>query len=302
MHIASQIETTSTALHALLVGIVDYAGLFPPASLPMKTAVSNYAAYRQSHHAWMLSRFITPVSRLAEFETDARAFANESKPWQLSALMGTDFTSDAKVIEQFNARHTAFRIDTAEAKVSSVAELETLATISSPTLTLYAELPLTADLETLITAATVKKLRVKIRTGGVTETAFPSAADIARFFYLAAQHGVPFKATAGLHHPIRNRYRLTYDAAPPYGMMFGFLNVFCAGVFAHAGMTQPDLIQVLNEQHPDAFHLSPDGLAWRTFNVSLAQIRNAREEFATSFGSCSFEEPVDDLKTLNLLA
>jgi hypothetical protein len=302
MQTVSATETTSSALHALLVGIVDYAGLFPPASLPMKTAVSNYAAYRQSHHAWMLSRFITPVARLTEFETDACAFANESKPWQLSALMGTDFTSDAKVIEQFNARHTTFHIDTAEAKVSSVAELETLTTVSSPTLTLYAELPLTADLETLIIAAAANKLRIKIRTGGVTETAFPSAADIARFFYLAAQHDVPFKATAGLHHPIRNRYRLTYDATPPYGMMFGFLNVFCAAVFARAGMTEPDLIQVLNEQNPDAFHLTKEGLAWQGFNVSLAQIRKAREQFATSFGSCSFEEPVDDLKSLNLLA
>ena len=74
--------------------------------------------------------------------------------------------------------------------------------------------------------------RAKVRTGGVTEGAFPASHALARFIQSCADAGVPFKATAGLHHPLRGEYRLTYEPGSPHGMMFGFLNVFLAAAFA----------------------------------------------------------------------
>ena len=47
---------TPPALHALVSSIIDYAGLFPPARLPLDTAIGNYARYRTEPEAWMLAR------------------------------------------------------------------------------------------------------------------------------------------------------------------------------------------------------------------------------------------------------
>ena len=57
----------ATPLRSLLTGLVDYAGLFPPAELAMAQAVEKYASYRKGAHTWMLGRFVLPVPRLEEF-------------------------------------------------------------------------------------------------------------------------------------------------------------------------------------------------------------------------------------------
>ena len=50
-------------------GLIDYAGLFPPAALAMDDAVGRYARPTGAgRDAWMLGRFIVPASRLGEFE------------------------------------------------------------------------------------------------------------------------------------------------------------------------------------------------------------------------------------------
>src|SRR5262245_38924762 len=54
------------ALRALLGGIIDYAGLFPPAQLPLEEAIRNYARYRTEPESWMLGRFVIPATRLKE--------------------------------------------------------------------------------------------------------------------------------------------------------------------------------------------------------------------------------------------
>src|SRR5881394_2271455 len=46
--------------------MIDYAGLFPPASLNLAQAFNNYIMYLDSNHKWMLSRFIIPAKKLGE--------------------------------------------------------------------------------------------------------------------------------------------------------------------------------------------------------------------------------------------
>ena len=55
-----------------------------------------------------------------------------------------------------------------------------------------------------------------------------SGADVVRFIRRCIEADVRFKATAGLHHPLRAEFPLTYDAGAPVGAMFGYLNVFLA--------------------------------------------------------------------------
>jgi hypothetical protein len=124
---------------------------------------------------------------------------------------------------------------------------------------------------------------------------------LARFIQACADAGVPFKATAGLHHPLRGKYRLTYEAGSPHGMMFGFLNVFLAAALARTGLTARELAMLLEESDATAFAFTESGASWRGRNVSRTEISAVRHHVALSFGSCSFREPVDDLRSLGLL-
>jgi hypothetical protein len=141
----------------------------------------------------------------------------------------------------------------------------------------------------------------KVRTGGFTPDAVPTPGEIADFLCKAAARRVPFKATAGLHHPIRADHPLTYAADSPHAIMHGFINVFVAAAFAWHGIDRASVIGVLHECDPETFEFFDDWLTWRGRSLGTAEIAAARRDFAHSFGSCSFEEPVGDLKALGWL-
>src|SRR5512133_2350561 len=212
------------SLRALLTGRIDYAGLFPPAALPMADAVANFAAYRESADAWALARFVLPVVRLEEFEAVAARHLRGA-PWRLSVLAQL---TDADAIRTFNGRMAGrAHIDTVESHAATVEDVEALAPLASLATT-YVELAVDEDPAPLVAAVAATGLRAKLRMGGVTAASFPLASEVVRFLEACAQHRVMLKATAGLHHPLRGEYALTYDAHSARATMFGFLNVFLA--------------------------------------------------------------------------
>lgn len=137
--------------------------------------------------------------------------------------------------------------------------------------------------------------RAKIRTGGITPDAFPAVDDVAEFLRACKARGVAFKATAGLHHPLRCVKPLTYEPNAPTGTMHGFLNVFLAA----AMLDRAD--EILAENDPRAFTFDDEKVTWRGHSVTTDDLTILRRDFATSFGSCSFEEPINDLKELGWL-
>jgi hypothetical protein len=288
-----------TSLRTLLAGAVDYAGLFPPAQLDMESAVRNFAAYRAGEHAWALGRFIVPASRLAEFE---RVLVNTSKGegWCVSALAGSFLDEGVAAVFGFNKRQRAI-VDTLELKASTVEEVHAAARTVPSLLTGYVEIPLEPDPSLLVAAIGKSGLRAKARTGGITADAFPASAALARFIRACVAANVPFKATAGLHHPLRATYRLTYEPNSPTGMMYGFLNIFVAAAVALKNGNADDVVGALEELSPTAFQFSNSEILWRTYRVDIAGITSLRSERVISFGSCSFTEPIEDLKTLNVL-
>jgi hypothetical protein len=137
--------------------------------------------------------------------------------------------------------------------------------------------------------------RAKIRTGGITADAFPAVDNVAGFLRACKAAGVAFKATAGLHHPLRCVKPLTYEPNAPTGTMHGFLNVFlAAAMLDHAE-------EILAERDAHAFTFDDDQATWRGHSVTTEELATMRREFAISFGSCSFEEPINDLKELGWL-
>jgi hypothetical protein len=247
------------SLRALLFNLIDYAGLYPPAALPLHDVAEKYAAYRSSPYSRMLNRVVLPAAKLAE--------ASVGEGWRITLLVDSEPGPLPPQVEML------------ETKLPH--------RLSLPT---YCEAPLD-----LIVSAFAK-----VRTGGLTPEAIPSPQTIADFLRHAAQRRMPFKATAGLHHPIRSLRPLTYAPDSPRAVMHGFINVFAAAAFAWHG--EDELLEdVLKEEDPRAFVFTDDELRWRGRRLSCSQIQIARAEFAHSFGSCSFEEPVADLREIGYL-
>ena len=234
---------------ALLSGLIDYAGLFPPAALSMEEAVRNYARYREGEHAWMLGKFVVSEARAHEVPAEFP-----------KSVLGVD---EVKADGEF----ASFRPKTF-IEITDVGLIPELAKHG---------------------------LSAKIRTGGLTPEAIPHLDRIATFIHVCAMHGVPFKATAGLHHPVRCVRALTYEPDSPRATMHGFINVFMAAAFPHQAE------RVLAEEDPKAFRFEDDAAWWRDHAVTTEHLEDVRREFAISFGSCSFEEPIADLQELGWL-
>ncbi len=297
----------SPVVRALMTRAVDYAGLFPPARLDMADAVRAYAEYRASPDAWALGRFVVPASRLEEFEDSAAAFlpTSAAASWALSALLSADIELDAASVDAFNERHRdcrrgAVHVDTVELRAAQPDEVRRAEPYVGGRFDTFVEIPVHDDPAPLVDAIAAIGAKAKIRTGGVTPDAFPGARHVVRFIRACLDRGVSFKATAGLHHPIRAEYRLTYDAGAPRGTMYGFLNVFLAAAFMRRGLDDADALALLDERDPAAFAFTDEEVRWHGHAVSLSDVHAAREEIV-SFGSCSFREPVDELQGLGLL-
>ena len=288
------------ALRTLLHETIDYAGLFPPAALDMPAAVANYAAYRVGPDAWALGRFVLPAARLGEFERAADALLTPGDRWRLSVLLGPELDADAARVRDVSRRHGArgtAAVDTVELRAADATAIARAAAIIPEGAIAYVELPVAGDVRALVRAVGRAGLRAKVRTGGVTADAVPSSGELVVFLEACVAAGVPFKATAGLHHPLRGAYRLTYEPASPTGTMFGFLNVFLAAALLAAGGSRAEAQALLEESDPAALHVDDDALVWRAHRFTAPQLAAARGHIV-SFGSCSFTEPVEELREM----
>jgi hypothetical protein len=289
-----------SVIHALVNGMIDYAGLFPPTSLEMPAAVRNYAEYANGDDSWALGRFIVPLDRLPEF-TDAfnEVCCDErEKAWLLSVLGSSDPDSNGSRIAAFT--QGAVLIDTLELKASDPQEAEQLLSRVSLGLTSYLEFAPEAASE-MLPVLDQYGARAKIRMGGLTPDAYPSPATVTRFLFECADAQVPFKATAGLHHPVSGTYHLTYAPDSPSHRMYGFVNVFLAAALAHLGKEEEAVMATLEEESPSSFKFSNGSVRWHGNELTLGQVGTMRRDFAIDFGSCSFSDPIEELKVLRWL-
>ena len=307
----------SRPIKNLLTGLIDYAGLFPPSKLPMDPAVTEFARQRRSREAFILSRFIVPAAKLEEFEralagvpevTDAEPedltdqSGVVSGPWRLSVLVGGDMDAARAKIDAFNRRNVGLaEADAIETKPASASDIVHTAAAFDGIEAFY-ELAYDRDPAPLMEVVAEHGGRVKIRTGGVTEDAFPEVSQVADFLFAARAAGLAFKATAGLHHPLRGEYRLTYEEGCPSGTMHGFLNLFLAAAFVHQGeLGIMDVKELLGERSAGVLDFSSAGVSWRGHRLAADELAATRRDFALSYGSCSVQEPVEEMHALRLL-
>lgn len=304
------------SLHTLLEGLIDYAGLFPPAGLPMDKAVENYARYAMGEHASALGRFICPVSRLEEFSRAAaplmpgtyatsgyREMA-DAPAWRLSAIIDAPLDECMVKVDAFNEHHEKEEngkagIETIELKVDDADAIDEALDLLPKDITPYFEIATGRDPRGCIAALAGESAGAKIRCGGVTPSAIPPIEAVAGFIAACALANVPFKATAGLHHPVRAEQALTYDAHPPRAVMHGFVNVFLAAAFLFdRALDESAARALLAENDPKAFAFTDTHARWRERTIGIDALAKARSHLALGYGSCSFEEPISDLQAL----
>lgn len=306
---------------AMLEGLIDYAGLFPPASLELEAAVAGYRAARSGPHAWVLGRFLCPTSRIEELAAVLTATMKSGEaPWSVGAVFDEAPGAASLHAAVFHrhmdpaARVTAAEIRTppeaadgrsvAEA-VDLLAPLAAAAAAVAPEVRPFLEVATTEQWVRGFPAAvgaiarlretTLLRIGAKLRTGGVTADAFPSPEQVALFITASVAAGVAFKATAGLHHPVRH-----HDPGLDV-MRHGFLNLLAATAMAVRGASDTEVIAAVAETEPAAFSAGPTGLRWRDERISAGTLRAVRVDAFPAYGSCSFDEPVDDLVALGIL-
>jgi hypothetical protein len=214
-------------------------------------------------------------------------------PWPVT-VVAPDAAAATGVIR--GADVGAIKIESVEVKAKTATEVAMIGRAVDRTREVYIELPLDQSLDAMLDAVVAAKLSAKVRTGGVTANAFPTVDDIVHFLRACSDRNLPFKATAGLHHPLGGTYRLTYDANATSGHMFGFLNVFVTAALMRAtALSNSEARALLEESDPAALVIQDQTITWRDHSLSLDAIQTTRARFATSFGSCSFREPVDEL-------
>ncbi len=311
---------------ALFEGIIDYAGLFPPAALPMEDAFSRYLAHRQSGDGWMLARFVCPAGRLEELEFLLTDDAVQEAKIEV-AVLGRggatldDFVKatdeDAALIREFLSRQEGcatadvFEVRLPDAGGAAVAvekAWQSLTENGSISMTPYFEVSLLGDWRPRLPAAAAAirdatrtaggdhRLGLKIRCGGLDAAAIPEPMAVAAAIATCRATGVPLKATQGLHHPFR------HTDEKVGAVVHGFLNLFTAGVLAHAhDLPVRRLTEIIADTDPQSFVVEADRLAWRDLGASVAEVAAARSGVLTTFGSCSFSEPRDDLQALDII-
>ena len=273
----------SDARSALLGRLIDHAALFPPASMSVPDAAAEDRRARESPYAWMLARFVCPASKL-------EALAREM-PWGdapgISVVLDTNQFGPVESAADAGAPIEAVELRLPDPRPSPAFLAETTRLAWTP----YFELMLGERWRDTVpeTVGAVVEAggRVKLRCGG---EAVPSVEQVALVISACRDAGCVFKATAGLHHPIRR------------GTEHGFLNLLAAVTFAHAhGADAPELEPLLAEEDARAFSVEASGIAVHERRADRGEIAAAREGLFASIGSCSWREPVEDLQALGLL-
>ncbi|HRS29142.1 MAG TPA: hypothetical protein P5255_12855 [Phycisphaerae bacterium] len=318
--------------HAFFGNILDYAGMFPPAQLPLDASIRNYLQYQSEPESWLLARFICPAGRLHDLRPYVTKHVSGRSPLRISVLgsggdtaatfldnLNSDLEATADFRQEFGP---AVAVECFEARLPAgdllePADLLTMisAAFAAQGLTAlprFFELPATANWPRIANAlATVHHSAspegpgvaggralngLKLRCGGSEPAAIPSAAQVATAIGACLSANVPLKFTAGLHQPVR------CVAAALGTRVHGFLNLFAAGILgASAELEYDDLVTIIEEEDVTQFSFSDDLFAWNGAKATVSEIAHARHRNVISFGSCSFDEPRDGLRELGYL-
>ncbi|MFI0366405.1 hypothetical protein ACH35V_00915 [Actinomadura sp. 1N219] len=290
-------EAAVTTVPAFAAGLCDDAAVFPPGLAPLDVAVPAHRAHRSAPYAELVGPLILPASALDALDPllpDANTGSGPRTgsgaavpPLDLSITAPNGPCEAAKAL----ARAAELPVDLRGLEVAVPAGMESdeffrvLGTVDVP---VYVEVPRDERRPSIIAAVAELGHRAKFRTGGVKPHLYPSPDELAAAIKAVVDGGVPFKATAGLHHPVRN-------TDPETGFhQHGFLNLLLATDAAAEGRPVDELSAILADRDAAS-------IASRVAGLGEKRAAAARARFL-SFGTCSITDPLNELAALGLLA
>lgn len=256
--------------------LLDDASQFPPGNLPLAEAHARHQAWRAHPQRALVGRFLVPGARAGQLAQLLRERSPHPATTVGLVAGGAGPEAAAELLDA-GAPVTAVEL--------RVDELEALGAwrAAAPSAWIFVEGVAPAALARL--RGEDPRIGAKLRCGGVEAAAFPSVEQVARFVAGCAAAGLPFKATAGLHAPLRHRD----DALGVHH--HGFLNLWAATALAQGGAAQDELDACLELEDPALL---------TALDLTPTQLFSARAIFH-AFGTCSIEEPLDGLAALGLL-
>jgi hypothetical protein len=287
-----------------MTGLIDYAGLFPPASLDIETALHNYAGYLEGEDGWMLGRFVVPATQLHRVvlhpgfrcSVIVSPAVSQEELDQLSTFTGrvemveTRLPDTAGSPDQISDQLLQLKTKLDQAGLQDVQLfVETGSTA-----------PAAAAIATFNSSGAggkgIKQVGYKLRCGGLEKQAFPTPEKAAEAIGICRSHDIPIKFTAGMHHPLRNY-------SPEIAVMqHGFLNIFGAALLCWgSNLSIDETAQCLRDETARHFHFTEEGFSWQDKTLSASEIKRLRQSKVMSFGSCSFTEPVEGLRSFGYL-
>lgn len=311
------------SLRALMDNVIDYAGIFPPGNLPLEEAVRNYRRYLDDDDSWMLRSFVLPISKLNNLEQYMDLFSTDKKI-RLSLIITKsnsveefdnvckqDYQELVTFLEKYQDRAVVESFEVPLPTASPTEDVLNNVSKFAEAFHAIAFCEMTEPLSTVWirnmnrTMDAIKKFNLKnpenelgykLRTGGIKSELFPSIEQVAATLTRSTTDQIPIKFTAGLHHPIR-MFRNEVQSK-----MHGFLNIFLGYIFQVSdGLNQNQLEKILSDESGVNFEFSDNEIKWRDYKVSSTCIHDIRSQLLSSFGSCSFDEPRDDLRSLNFV-
>lgn len=301
------------AARVLFTGLIDYAGLFPPASLDLDASVAGYRTVRSGGDAWIAGRFLCPASRLDDLASAlVTTMQRGEQAWRIGVICDVDAGSCASTARAFHLQmDPAASVEIVETRVPPgttphmVHELLTAAGAVNDRIMPFFEVPApnatgaeVVDVIYSVTAArdrTGRQCGVKLRCGGATPANVPDPDRVALFIDAATRAELSFKFTAGLHHPLFRRDRETGV------VQHGFFNLLVATAVAQAGGDLDEIEAAVSDDDPTGFGVSFAGLHWRDRDLASTELTDVRSAGFVAFGSCDFDEPVAELHQMGFI-
>lgn len=287
--------STERRIPRVLERLIDDAAVFPPGNAAVPDAVAAHAQHRRAWYADLVGPLLLPVSALASVP--------EPGPSRLGMIVDTGLAGVPAALAAAAGSRRWVQLEVAVAKrgedpqpglrqlvsgtgASGAGAVGVADTGSA--LDVYAELPLTWGLlGALDTVAAERaagaRIAPKFRTGGLAAELFPTPVELAAVICACRDRSLPYKLTAGLHHALRH-------TDPETGFTHhGFLNVLAADLAAAGGAEVADVAELLGSTDPRPItEVVQDGL-------------DQERPLWVGYGSCSIDEPLADLATLDLV-
>lgn len=270
------------ASNPLLTGLCDDAAIFPPGLKPLERAVPDHRAHLTSPHAALVGPLIVSADRL----DDLGPLVAGAEGFDLTVTVPGGVTGVADVLATVPQALRLVGLEIVPVGLDGNGVVTALDSLElAPEITVWVEIPRDERRSSMIAALAGTRYRAKFRTGGVRADLYPDEAELAEAIVACVAAGLPFKATAGLHHAVRNTDDRGFE-------QHGFANMLVATALARSGAGEDEVRAALADRDAESvaarLRLDEDGA------------HRVRESFV-SFGTCSIDEPRDELAALGLL-